>query len=253
MGDVVVVEVNATSSQATLSGALGGAPLTFFPYGDGQAAVIGLDVDLSPGARDWQIDIRDGDEPARRLAGQLSVTARTFDVQRLTLPTGMVDLDAATERRANSEAERLRAIYRTVSPERLWRGRFVKPVSGDEPGSGFGARRIINGQSRAPHTGIDYGAPTGSPVFAANTGRIALVAEFFFPGRLVIIDHGLGLHTLYFHLDSVSVAEKALVERGQRIGTVGATGRATGPHLHFGAQVGAARVDPITLLSLDLE
>jgi murein DD-endopeptidase MepM/ murein hydrolase activator NlpD len=259
-----MVEVNTTSPHSALTGTLGGVQLAFFPYTDPaargrdrggyrQAAVIGLDIDIAPGTRDWQLEIRDGVGSPYRVGGQLTVAARGFNVQRLTLPRGMVDLDPDTERRANREATRLLAIYRTVTPERLWRGRFIKPVSGDEPGAGFGARRIINGLPRAPHTGVDYPAPTGAPVFAANTGRIALVAEFFFPGRLAIIDHGLGLHTLYFHLDSVSVAEGQVVERGQGIGTVGATGRATGPHLHFGVQVGPARVDPTALLGLDLE
>ena len=88
---------------------------------------------------------------------------------------------------------------------------------------------------------------------AANAGRVALTGEFFFPGRLLVVDPGLGLHTLYFHLDSVRVAQGDAVERGQVIGTVGATGRATGPHLHFGAQLGPARVDPATLLGLRLD
>ena len=94
--------------------------------------------------------------------------------------------------------------------------------------------------------------PLGTPVVAANTGRVALVAEFFFPGRLVVLDHGLGLYTLYFHLDSVAVSEGERVERGQTLGSVGASGRATGPHLHFGSQVGTARVDPAALLGLAL-
>src|SRR3990172_3220321 len=95
-------------------------------------------------------------------------------------------------------------------------------------------------------------APGGPPAVAANAGRVALVADFFFPGRLVVLDHGLGLHTLYFHLDSVTVAEGERVERGQTLGAVGATGRATGPHLHFGALVAGARIDPAALLGLAL-
>jgi len=146
----------------------------------------------------------------------------------------------------------LAILYRTITPERLWRGKFTKPVGTPAPGTGFGARRIINGQARSPHGGIDYSAPRGTPVVAANAGRVALVAEFFFPGRLVVLDHGLGLYTLYFHLDTTSVAEGERVELGQTLGSVGATGRATGPHLHFGAQVGTARVDPTTLLGLSL-
>jgi murein DD-endopeptidase MepM/ murein hydrolase activator NlpD len=164
----------------------------------------------------------------------------------------MVDLDPETERRAVSEGERLRTLYQTITAERLWRGRFVRPVAGTEAPTGFGSRRIINGQPRAPHSGSDYAAERGTPVVAANGGRVALVADFFFPGRLVAVDHGLGLYTLYFHLDSVAVTDGELVDRGQYLGTVGATGRATGPHLHFGVQLAGSRIDPAALLSLDL-
>jgi murein DD-endopeptidase MepM/ murein hydrolase activator NlpD len=132
----------------------------------------------------------------------------------------------------------------------LWRGPFVRPVAGTEPPTGFGARRIINGKPRAPHGGADYTAARGTPVVAANAGRVALVAEYFFPGRLVALDHGLGLYTLYFHLDTVGVGPGERVERGQTLGAVGMTGRSTGPHLHFGAQLGPARVDPDALLAL---
>ena len=101
-----------------------------------------------------------------------------------------------------------------------------------------------------PHSGADYPAGLGTAVVASNHGRVAMVGDFFFAGRLVVLDHGLGLYTLYFHLDRVDVAEGAAVERGQPIGAVGATGRATGPHLHRGAVLRQARVDPVGLLSL---
>jgi murein DD-endopeptidase MepM/ murein hydrolase activator NlpD len=171
-------------------------------------------------------------------------------VQHLTLPPGMVDLDPETERRAANEAVRLRALYDTVTPERLWRGRFTQPVASRKPGEGFGFRRIINGKPRMPHSGIDYSADRGTPVVASNRGRVALLGEFFFAGRLVALDHGLGLYTLYFHLDGVAVNEGEIVERGQTVGTVGTTGRSTGPHLHFAAQLGRARINPPDLYAL---
>jgi hypothetical protein len=248
----MVAEVSNVGTLATVTGSLGPWPLVFAPYEDRQVALVGLDLDMPSGVQDWRVEIREPGRPPRTLAGRLGVGPRTFSVQRLTLPRGMVDLDPETEHRANAESARLRSLYRTITTERLWRGPFVKPVAGDEPGTGFGARRVINGQLRAPHTGVDYRAPTGASVRAANAGRVALVDEFFFPGRLVVIDHGLGLHTLYFHLDTVSVSEGQVVERGQGIGTVGATGRATGPHLHFGAHIGEARVDPTALLEVEI-
>jgi len=252
LGDAIVVEVTDAGPGATATGELGGVPLAFSLLGDRQLAIVGLDLDGRPGPRPWRVETRQPGQPPRVLRGQLNVAERRFNVQRLTLPKGMVDLDPETERRALSEAERLRSIYRSTTGARFWQGRFQRPVGGEEPGSGFGARRIINGQPRAPHSGIDYSAPLGTSVTAANAGRVVMVAEFFFPGRLVILDHGLGLYTLYFHLDRVSVLEGQTVERGEIIATVGATGRATGPHLHFGAQIGEARIDPEVLLSLDL-
>jgi murein DD-endopeptidase MepM/ murein hydrolase activator NlpD len=251
-GDVAWVLVQGVADGATIEGALGGRSLLFFPYAGGQAAVAGIDLETKPGAHAWQLAILEPGREPRRLSGTLALGARDFVVQRLTLPNNMVDLDPETERRAVSEGEQLRTLYRTVTPERLWRGRWTRPVAGQEPGTGFGSRRIINGQPRAPHTGIDFSAPRGTPVVAANSGRVALLGDFFFPGRLVILDHGLGLYTLYFHLDTVAVADGERVERGQTIGTVGSTGRSTGPHLHFGAQAGAARVDPAALLGLDV-
>jgi murein DD-endopeptidase MepM/ murein hydrolase activator NlpD len=253
LGDVAWVHVQGAGNATTIEGALGARSLAFFPYAGGQAAMVGIDLESRPGAEPWRLVLLEPGREPRTLTGRITIRPREFSVQRLTLPTGMVDLDPETERRAVSEGDRLRSLYRTITPERLWRGGFVRPVAGQEPGTGFGARRIINGKPRSPHSGVDYAAERGTPVVASNGGRVALVADFFFPGRLVVVDHGLGLYTLYFHLDSVAVTDGETIDRGQRLGTVGATGRATGPHLHFGAQVGAARIDPAVLLSLDVK
>ncbi len=247
-GDVVVMRVRGAPPGAVVEAIVDGHPLDVFPTRDGDAAVFGVDMDSRRGARPWRVTVRG--PSARTTEGRLPVTARVYSVQHLTVARGMVDLDPETERRALDETTKLRVVYRTTSGERLWRGAFVRPVPGDGPGTGFGARRAINGQPRAPHSGIDFPAPVGALVVATNRGRVALVAEFFFPGRLVILDHGLGLHTAYFHLDSIAVAEGQLVARGETLGTVGMTGRVTGPHLHFGAQIGTARIDPATLFGL---
>jgi murein DD-endopeptidase MepM/ murein hydrolase activator NlpD len=251
-GDVAWLHVQNVVEIATVEGSVDGRPLTFFPYAGGHAALLGIDLEVKPGAHAWRVGVVEQGREPRSAQGKLLVARRNFPLERLTLPQPMVDLDSETERRAVAEGKRLAVLYRTITPERLWRGKFTTPVGTPAAGTGFGARRIINGQARSPHGGIDYSVPRGTPVVAANAGRVALVAEFFFPGRLVVLDHGLGLYTLYFHLDTASVAEGERVERGQTLGSVGATGRATGPHLHFGAQVGAARVDPATLLGLSL-
>ncbi|MBI3637570.1 MAG: M23 family metallopeptidase [Candidatus Rokubacteria bacterium] len=252
VADVAWVHVQGAPADAVIEGSVGGRPVTFFPYAEGQAALVGFDLETKPGTQSWRLAILGAGREPEVVRGKVTVKRRDFKRQYLTLPKGMVDLDPETERRAVREGDRLKTLYRTITPERLWRGAFVRPVGGDDPGSGFGARRIINGQPRSPHGGTDYAAPEGTPVVAANSGRVAAVADYFFPGRLVIVDHGVGLYTLYFHLATVAVGEGDRVDRGQTLGTVGATGRATGPHLHFGAQVGAARIDPAALLGLGL-
>jgi hypothetical protein len=250
VGDAALLQLRGAPEGATVEGAVDGHSLVFFPYAGGHAALVGFDLEVKPGPKPWHLAVVESAREPRTVRGKVHVLSRDFPVQRLSLPPGMVELDPETERRVVSEAERLRTLYRTITPERLWRGGFTRPVGGTEPGTGFGARRIINGKPRMPHGGTDYAAPTGTPVVAVNSGRVALVGDFFFPGRLVAIDHGLGLYTLYFHLDSVAVSQGDRVERGQTVGTVGATGRATGPHLHFGAHVAGSRIDPATLLLL---
>jgi len=249
-GDVALIVVTGAASAPEMDGSLAGRPLFFFPYADGYAALIGIDLEAKPGKTPWRLGFVDGTGAPRKAAGTITVKARNFPVQRLSLPKSMVDLSPDDERRANAETARLRTLFDTIGPERLWRGRFTKPVASDARAEGFGSRRIINGKPRSPHSGADFSAPAGTPVVASGRGRVALVVEFFFGGRLVALDHGEGLYTLYMHLDRADVAEGALVERGSIIGAVGSTGRATGPHLHWAAHLRSARIDPDALLKL---
>lgn len=250
VADVALLAVHGLAAGATVEGSVGRRPVAFFRDARGYAALVGFDMELAAGRQAWRIEIREPGRRARAQSGTVQLVGREFPVQRLTLPAPMVDLDPETERRAVAEGQTLRSLYRTITPERLWRGPFARPFQGGEPGTGFGSRRIINGQPRAPHSGTDYAASRGTPVAAVNDGRVALVAEYFFQGRLVVVDHGLGLYTLYFHFDETRVEIGERVVRGQLLGTVGSTGRATGPHLHFGVQVGTARIDPERLLAL---
>lgn len=250
-GDVVVLRVSGVTTR--VRGEWAGRPLAFAPVREGVVALAGVDLDTPPAPIPWRVSRpgRDGGEVVLG-AGRVPVRTRAFGSQELTLPREQVDLDAATLARVRAEAEALRAALAASAGERLWRGGFLAPVEGGRPTGGFGLRRIINGQPRSPHAGADWAAERGAPVLAANAGRVVLVAEQFFAGRLVVLDHGLGLFTLYFHLDEVRVAPGEAVTRGQRIGAVGATGRATGPHLHLAVSLGAARVDPDALLALPL-
>lgn len=122
------------------------------------------------------------------------------------------------------------------------------PLENMPAGGRFGAKRIINGEPRSPHTGADYAVPQGTPVLAADNAVVALAGEFFFSGNAVFLDHGNGLISMYFHLHEMFVEQGDEVSRGSLIGTVGSTGRSTGPHLHFGIRWQGERVDPALLL-----
>ncbi|MCJ7663701.1 MAG: M23 family metallopeptidase, partial [Desulfobacterales bacterium] len=170
-----------------------------------------------------------------------------FEVQRLTLPPEMVDLQGEALRRVLAENKRLMEIFSQVRLERLWHLPFIKPVDGPITGA-FGLRRIINGQDRSPHNGVDIAAPQGTEVVACNSGMVVFAEELYLSGKTIIIDHGFGLYSMYFHLSEMRVKEGDAVAIGDCIGLVGATGRVTGPHLHWGIRLLKARVDPSALL-----
>jgi murein DD-endopeptidase MepM/ murein hydrolase activator NlpD len=223
------------------------------PSPDGRARVlllIGMDLERPPGPVVVRAEAVDGS--GRPLAGQraLLVLDAHFPVQRLTVPRPFVELDPATLERVDREKAVLDRLWEVVTPDRFWRGPFRLPLDGADPASGFGVRRIINGEPRAPHSGVDFPAAAGTPVFAANAGVVALVAEHFFAGTSIILDHGLGLYTMYFHLQESLVQPGERVDAGQIIARSGSTGRATGPHLHWGARLDEARIDPRELLRI---
>ena len=177
---------------------------------------------------------------------ELAVEARHYDVQRINgLPEQQVSPDAVTLERIKREGAviaRARAAdtYLPFFAEPLhW------PVTGPISGV-FGSQRILNGEPRAPHGGVDVAAARGSPVVAAAGGTVTLAErDLFYTGGTVIIDHGYGLATTYQHMDSVAVTAGQHVEAGERIGTVGATGRVTGPHLHWSLNWYEVRLDPM--------
>jgi len=250
-GDVVLVRIHGAPPD--VAGEWNGRPLPLFPVAGGVAAVVGVDLETPPGPLRWRL-FRPAPAGGRVSlgAGAVTVGTRQFETQHLTLPPGQVDLDPPTLARVKVEQAEMAAALAGVTAERLWHGPFVKPVDGGRETGGFGLRRIINKQPRSPHSGYDWAAPRGTPVLAANAGRVALVADYFFAGRLVVLDHGLGLFTHYYHLDEARVAVGDAVVAGQPIGVVGASGRATGPHLHLGVYLAGARVDPLSLLGLAL-
>lgn len=178
----------------------------------------------------------------------LRVGAYPYAVQRLTITdTRRVDPEPADLERIERESARVAPLWLLDGPPRAdlpFRAPLEKP-----PAAGrFGAKRILNGQPRSPHAGADYAVPQGTPVLAAADGEVKLAEEHFFSGNAIYLDHGDGLVTMYFHLHEIFVQPGQRVTRGAVIGTVGSTGRSTGPHLHFAARWRGARVDPMLLL-----
>jgi murein DD-endopeptidase MepM/ murein hydrolase activator NlpD len=145
------------------------------------------------------------------------------------------------------EAQQFKNTFSKSVDEKLWHGPFMVPVAGVSAET-FGQKRIINGQEKNPHTGEDIKAPSGTDIFASNDGKIVLSGDFFFNGLSLVIDHGGGLFTMYFHLSAMEVKEGDFVKKGRLIGQVGQSGRATGPHLHWGARLHGARVNPFSLV-----
>jgi murein DD-endopeptidase MepM/ murein hydrolase activator NlpD len=150
------------------------------------------------------------------------------------------------------ESKAVNALWEAGCRPPEWEGSFGIPVNHKIVGP-FGQKSIINKKKRSPHTGVDIRGKTGAPVRAANSGSVVLVADHFFTGKSVYVDHGSCIFSMYFHLDSIQVDQGDSIEKGQILGRVGATGRATGPHLHWGVRVSGARVNPLTLIELSRE
>ncbi len=181
---------------------------------------------------------------------RLAIARRQWSVQSISgLPPAQVTPDAAALARINAEREQLGRARATDSALTSFTESLARPAEGRISGV-FGSQRVLNGQPRQPHYGFDIAAPVGSPLLAAASGRVTLSASFFFFGDLLVIDHGHGINTLYAHLSRRDVAEGDVVARGQRIGATGATGRVTGPHLHFSLSWFQVWLDPQPVLGL---
>lgn len=195
------------------------------------------------------ITLVDGTRIARRLS--LLVETLDFPATRLRVASRFTAPDEPAVERIRREREIVRAALATVTTIPLWDGAFIMPRD-DATTSPYGQRRIFNNELRSRHTGLDVRGRTGDPVYASNDGRVILARDLFYTGNAVYIDHGLGIVTGYFHLSKHAVTEGQWVEKGQLIGRVGATGRVTGPHLHWGLYLQGAALDPSTLLGPEL-
>jgi murein DD-endopeptidase MepM/ murein hydrolase activator NlpD len=222
-------------------------------HGNRWLAIVGVDLDTTPGAHQVDVTFHYRDGRSRVEPQPITVDKKQFPTTELKVEDRYVELSPEDQARADRETEETLAIYATLTPEAYWTEPFQSPIPGAVDGRNFGHRRVFNGEPRAPHAGSDLRATTGTPIYAANRGRVVLAKELFYSGNAVFIDHGLGVYSTYLHLSQIKVAPGTIVERGALIGLAGATGRVTGPHLHWGVRIIDARVDPFSLLKLETE
>jgi murein DD-endopeptidase MepM/ murein hydrolase activator NlpD len=206
-------------------------------------AVVGIPLNAKPGT--YAIKIKG----VQHRGLSFSVHDKRYAVQRVAIKNKRkVDPTALDMKRIRREHLIIEAALDAWHPRARVPLRFDLPVRGPVS-SPFGLRRIFNGEPRAPHSGIDIAVPAGTPIRAPAPGRVAAVGHFFFDGNMVMLDHGQGLVTMYGHMEKILVKKGQRVARGEVIGLVGQTGRATGPHLHWGVSLNNARVDPTLFLS----
>lgn len=253
-GEIILVTVAGNDAKTPPSATLRGRPLDFFPGPSTGTwlAFIGLDLDYSTGPAALEAALRAPGGRTVRSSETLHVADAGFPVVELSVEQKFVTPDKNDSERAEAEAARLHKLFSRTEEKRLFEGRFDSPIPGAATGR-LGERRVFNGQPRAPHSGMDLKAKTGEPVRAPAAGKVLLADPLFFAGKTIILDHGLGITTQYAHLSKFLVKPGDMVKKGQVIGKVGATGRVTGPHLHWALKLKGARVDPYSLVYLDLD
>lgn len=251
-GDAVLIRALCPRPIESMEGELGGGKrFPFFREEDrkGFSAILGLDLETATGERELLVYVHAPEGSPSRHSVTIQVRKKDFAVQHLTLPRSMVTLNRKDLERANREKADMERVLSATAGAREWKAPFVMPVQG-EIISPFGVRRVLNQEPRNPHSGMDLRAEEGTRVLASSDGVVALTADHFFSGKSIVLDHGLGVFTMYFHLSEIDVREGQKVAQGEAIGKVGKTGRATGAHLHWGVRIQGSRVDPLSLLRL---
>lgn len=258
-GSLLLAEVRSTEPLAEVAGKWNERDVPFWKAGvhkgatkerDVRKALLGVDLTKPAGKYEFTVAVQKENGEQVSCSAAVEVSEGHFATENLTVKNEFVQPDPEQLARAEADTKKLRAIYDHITPERLWDGTFRVPLDGVVKGTNFGHRRVLNGHPGSPHSGVDFPSPTGTPVHASQRGRVVLAEDLFFSGNTVVVDHGLGIYTFYCHFSEIDVHVGEDVNKGDVLGKVGATGRVTGPHLHWGLSVEHARVNALDIVKL---
>jgi murein DD-endopeptidase MepM/ murein hydrolase activator NlpD len=243
-GDAVLVRVRGAAAEP--SGTVAGRPLAFWKARGEWRALAALPMETPVGV--LPVAVRAGETEA---SAELGIVEPAFPARHVSgVPGKFVEPPPEVTSRIEADRAASAAAYARGPSGPVFRGNFAWPRRARLTGR-FGDQRVLNGDKRTVHYGTDVTGPRGAPIAAANDGVVVLARDAYLSGKTVVLAHGAGIYTAYFHLDRILVKEGAKVSRGARIGRLGSTGRSTGPHLHWSARVGGLFVDPESLLALD--
>lgn len=247
-GSVVLLTVKSSTPLTTLTGQVFGRPVRFW---EAEPLVwqglVAAALDARPGAYTVDVVGLDAAGTASNSQTSLTVVPKQYETRRLRVGGQFVNPPAGEAQRIADEAKRLAALFTQATP-RMWRGTFEVPVPGTATSS-FGRLTVLNGEPRGRHQGADFRAATGTRVVAPNAGHVVMAEDLYFSGNTVVIDHGLGMFSLLAHLSRIDVTVGRDVTRGEVVGLSGATGRVTGPHLHWALRLSEFSVDPLAVVA----
>ena len=245
-GDVARIDIGGIDSATEITATALGQDLLFH-YSEHEQkwrALVGIDLDTKPGA--YRLRIQRGGSDAQSIR-TLRILPKRFRIRRLRVSPAFVNPPADALEQIAHDSAMLATAYARRSPKK-WIEPFILPVDG-AASSNFGTRSYYNGQPRSPHAGVDFVGHPGTPVQAANRGEVVISTPMYFTGNTVVVDYGEGLLSVFAHLSELHVKTGDMVEANTIVGLVGATGRVTGPHLHWSVRLNGARVDPLSLIA----
>jgi len=253
-GSPCLITVQLETAAHSVTGSWQGHSVAFFSSSDARTwySVAGVDVETSPGSYPLTIDVTLKDETHLTLHQDVAVAEAPYEKVPLSVPDKFVEPDAtALKKIAADKIVKDKAFANTASQPQ-WSGDFRPPLHLAPQSDSFGNQRVFNGKLASVHRGLDYRAKPRTPVAAINSGRVVLAQPLYYEGGCVVIDHGLGLMSVYMHLSQIQVRVGTKVRRGQIVALSGATGRATGPHLHLGLRWQGSYLDPAKLFQIPM-